>query len=58
MPVTCGIRRHIKVQSAATVYDPAYEGYFEERRILQRNARQRDFYRWQNRKQLELEWVS
>jgi len=52
------IRRHVKVQSAATLYDPAYEDYFEKRRILQRNARQRDFYRWQDRNQLELEGVS
>ena len=52
------IRRHLEVQSAATLYDPAYEDYFEERRILQRNTRQRDFYRWQDRQQLELAWVS
>jgi len=52
------IRRHTKVQSTRRYYDPACEDYFEKRRILQRNARQRDFYRWQDRKQLELEWVS
>lgn len=52
------IRRHIKVQAVATLYDPAYEAYFEERRVLQRNGRQRDYYRWLDRKQLELEWVA
>lgn len=51
------IRRHIKVQAAATLYDPSYEAYFETRRVLQRNSRQRDFYRWQDWKQLELAWA-
>jgi RNA-directed DNA polymerase len=52
------IRRHIKIRSAATLYDPAYEAYFKERQVLQRNSRQRDYYQWLDRKQLELEWVS
>ena len=52
------MRRHLEVRSAATLYDPAYEDDFAERRNLQRSARQRDCYRWQGRKQLELAWVS
>ena len=52
------IRRHVKIQANAKVYDPAYDAYFEERRKLQRNARQRDYYRWQEKKQLELPWVA
>ena len=51
-------QRYYKTQSAAMLYDPAYDAYFEERRVLQRNARQRDYYRWLDRKQLELDWVS
>ena len=52
------IRRHIKIRSAARVYDPAYEAYFEQRRLLQRNGRQSDYYRWLDRKQLELNWAA
>ncbi len=48
------IRRHVKIQCMATVYDPAYEAYFEQRRQRQRDARQHDYYRWLDFKRLEL----
>ncbi len=48
------IRRHVKIQCMATVYDPAYEAYFEQRRQRQRDARQHDYYRWLDYRNLEL----
>lgn len=50
------IRRHVKIQANAKLYDPSWEAYFAERQRLQRNSRQRDFYRWQEDRQLELPW--
>ena len=35
------IRRHVKVRAEATVYDPAYDDYFRQRRKNQRQARSR-----------------
>jgi len=49
------IRRHVKVRGQARVHDSTSEAYFEERRKLQRKARWRDLYRWQETKQLKLE---
>jgi len=47
------IRRHVKIQSKATVHDPAYDAYFEQRRQRQRDARQHDYYRWLDYQRLE-----
>jgi RNA-directed DNA polymerase len=37
------IRRHVKVRAEATVYDPAYDDYFRQRREKQRRRRARVF---------------
>ena len=37
------IRRHVKVRAEATVYDPAYDDYFRQRREKQRRARAKVF---------------
>ncbi len=42
-----GIRRHIKIRADATVFDPSYTEYFRERELRKRQARQRDYRRWQ-----------
>ena len=52
-----GIRRHVKVRAAATVFDPAYDDYYRERKQRQRGARQGDYRRWQRWTQGVLEYA-